>query len=160
MLLQLLLDEEAWLVVATTSGLAGLLGLVVNQWRRHVLSWSTATSALNLFLALWIAIMGTGHLTAVTAKIILGTLPANVKLWIAIPFGLAIAVPGWWLMALVGGIAQNDHGARRRAMALNGWLALVLAVPAAPVAGFAGLNLALLAWKRKKKETTMQEASA
>ncbi len=147
--MDILLDEDAWVLVATVTGLFAAIVLVVKLRRRQVSTRTKVTSTLNLFLALWIGIMGTGPLFAVTAKSILGTLPPNIHLWIAIPFGFAIAIPGWWLFGTGAALTRGERAAITTAILLNGWLALVLVIPATPVAGFAVLNLVLLTWQRK-----------
>ncbi len=76
--MDILLDEDAWVLVATATGLFAATVFVVKLRRRQVSTRTKVTSTLNLFLALWIGIMGTGHLFAVTAKSILGTLPPNI----------------------------------------------------------------------------------
>ena len=92
-MLNLLLKEESWLLVATTSAVLAVVALVIQTRRRHAPPMIIIASALSLFWGLWIAIMGTGHLFAVTTKTTLGTLPPNIHLWFAIPFGFAMAIP-------------------------------------------------------------------
>lgn len=55
--------------------------------------------AVILFFGLWVGIMGTGHLFAVTTKMILGILPPRIEPQHALSIGFAIAVPGWLLTA-------------------------------------------------------------
>ena len=150
-MLDVFLKEEPWLLLATTLGLIAVLALIIRLRRQQLSTRATITSALNLFFGLWIGIMGAGHLFAVTSKSLLGTLPPNIHLWIAIPFGFAIAVPGWWLVASLRALARQENPARKRAMALNGWLGLVLVIPAVPLVVLPAVNLALLAWQGKEK---------
>ncbi|MGH9788290.1 MAG: hypothetical protein ACRD4U_06280 [Candidatus Acidiferrales bacterium] len=159
-MIEILLDEDTWLILATALGGVAALGLTTIFLRRHARGWTTATMALNLFFALWIGIMGTGHLTAVTIKAVQGVLPPNIHLWIALPFGLAIAVPGWWLLAEIPRLVREEARARKAAILLNAWLVLVLLIPAAPVAAVAAVNCGLLMWKLRGRDDNMAAASA
>ena len=146
-MLDLILKEDVWFAFATSVGLVAILALIAHQRQQQRSKWTIAAAALNLFFGLWIGIMGIGHLVAVTIKAVLGTLPANVHLWIAIPLGFALAVPGWWLTALVRGLLAGDQGCRHQAMWLNAWLAVVTAAAGAgPVSVVPLMNL-VLAWK-------------
>ncbi len=146
-MLEVILKDETWLAVATSLGLLAILAMILRQRRQQRSKWTIVAGALNLFLGLWIGIMGLGHLVAVTIRAVQGTLPASVHLWIAIPLGFALAVPGWWLTALVRGILAGDQRARRRALWLNAWLIVVTATAGAgPVPVVPFVNLALT-WK-------------
>ena len=111
---------------------------------------TVVTSALCLFWGLWIGIMGTGHLFAVTTKSVLGALPPKIHLWFAIPFGFAMAIPGWWLVANIGGLTREEQKPWKRAIALNAWLGLVV-VTHGPLPLVAALNVILLVSQARKK---------
>jgi hypothetical protein len=51
------------------------------------------------FFSLWVAILGTGHLFAVTTKMMPGILSPRIQPPLALSIGFAIAVPGWLLTA-------------------------------------------------------------
>ena len=146
-MVELILKDETWVAVASSLGLLAILAMILRQRRHQQSKWTIVVGALNLFFGLWIGIMGLGHLVAVTIKAVQGTLPANVHLWIAIPLGFALAVPGWWLTALIRGLLAGDKRSRRRAMWLNAWLATATAAAGAgPVPVFPLTNL-LVTWK-------------
>ena len=91
-MLEMLLDEENWFPVVTP-----LTAFVAAASRRRVPAMLIVVGALGVFFGLWIGMMGTGHLFAVTTKLVLGILPPRIDPWFAIPFGFFIAVPGWSL---------------------------------------------------------------
>ena len=147
--LHLLLNDENWFPVVTPGAALVVLGFVVVARRRQVPTRAIITSGLNLFFGLWIAIMGTGHLFAVTTKIVLGILRPDIRPWVAISFGFAIAVAGWWLTVRIGRLTREDPRARKEAMWLNAWLILFLVIPAWPLVIPPLLNLLLLARQSK-----------
>ena len=148
-MVELILKDETWVVAATSLGLLAILAMILRQRQQQRSKWAIVAGALNLFFGLWIGIMGLGHLVAVTIKAVQGTLPANVDLWIAIPLGFALAVPGWWLTTLIRGLLAGDSSSRRKAMWLNAWLATVSAVAGAgPVPLFPLMNL-FVTWKAR-----------
>ncbi len=148
-ILEALLADDNWFPVVTPICLLAVAVFVVLARRRRVPGRLVAVSALNLFFGLWIGIMGTGHLFGVTAKLLLGILPPAIRLWIAFPFGFAIAVPGWWLVTLVRRLSRSDAAATRLAIWINAWLVLVLLVPAWPLVLPPVLNLAALIATRR-----------
>ena len=158
-MLNLLLKEESWLLVATTSAVLAVVALVIQTRRRHAPPMIIVASALSLFWGLWIGIMGTGHVFAVTTKSILGTLPPGIHLWFAIPFGFAMAIPGWWLVANTRGLTREEQSAWKRAILLNGWLTLVV-IAHLPLPLVAGLNVILLAIIGKRKSMILFAGSS
>ena len=51
----------------------------------------------NWFPVVLPVILATGHVFAITTKMMLGTLPHRIDPWFALPFGLAMAIPGYGL---------------------------------------------------------------
>ena len=115
-MLPALLDDENWFPVITPLALLVVIGFVVVARRRGIPARVITASAFNLFFGVWIGIMGAGHLFAVSTKAVLGILPPNIHLWIALPLGLTITVPGWLLTALVSGLMQERETAIREAI--------------------------------------------
>jgi len=143
-MLEVLLKDENWFPVVTpVTAFVAIAFLAIARRRRVPARW-IIVGALNLFFGLWIGIMGTGHLFAVTTKLILGILPLNVNPWVVLPFGFAIAVPGWWLTAKIHRLVTGDTRTRKEAMWLNAWLAAVLVVPAWPLVVLPLANLIAL----------------
>ena len=148
-MLEVLLKDENWFPVVTTVTAFVVITFLVIARRRRVPARWIIVGALNLFFGLWIGIMGTGHLFAVTTKMILGILPPNIHPWVALPFGFAIVVPGWWLTARIQRLVRGDTRTRKEAMWLNAWLAAVLVVPAGPLVVLPLASLIALAWLGK-----------
>lgn len=155
-MLDIVLKDDNWFLPAVVISLIAALVLIVGARRRQVPGRPTATGACNLFFAALIGILGVGHLFAVTTKTALGILPPQIHLWFAIPFGLALAGPAWWLALEVRGLVSEESASRRRSIWLNAWLALVLASagPAVVLASFAGVDLLLLLLTRKRPVAT------
>lgn len=159
-LLEALLKDDNWFPVVTPLCLLAVVAFISWARRRRVPTKAILNSSLNLFFGLWIGIMGAGHLFGVTAKAALGILPPNIRLWIAIPFGLAIAVPGWWLVVRVNLLMQGDRKAHRDAIWLNTWLAAALIVPAWPLVVPPLINLVALARTRSTARTSSADSKA
>lgn len=144
-MLTLVLNGDAWLLFAVTISAAAVIIFTIRHRQVSAPTGTKVASGFNLFFGTFMAIMGTGHTGAVITKLGLGILPPRVNLWYVIPLGFAMAVPAGLLIATAGGLRRADRSSRNRAMLLNGWLAVVLLVPAdaAPLAGLAALNILL-----------------
>ena len=153
-LLDLLLNEDLWFPTATAIALVAVMVLVFKQRRLNISRMIKVMCSLNLFYGLVIGIMGVGHLLAVTIKTVLGTLPPSTNGWFVFPLGLALAIPGWWLVTTVGGLTRNEKRTRLKAVALNVWLGIVLLVPALPLVLPAALNVLVLTRKRPDYDAT------
>lgn len=150
-MLEILLKDDNWFLPTAGVSLVAAVVLVIVARRRHIAGRIAATGACNLFFGLMIGILGIGHLFAVTTKTLLGILPPHIHLWFAIPFGLTLAGPAWWLTMEVRGLVKENSVSVKRAKWLNGWLALVLASQgiAVVLAVPAGVDLLLLfLWTR------------
>lgn len=143
-MVELILKEETWLLLTTSAGIIAALVALQRGWKRPIPRKLRAAAALSAFFGLAMGIGGVGHLIGVTTKLLLGTLPPNIHLWLAIPLGFALAVPGWWLLALVGRLHREDSAAKKKAIWLHSWLAAVLLVPAGPLLVFPALSIVLL----------------
>ena len=146
-MLGLLLNEDLWFPAATAVALLVVMAFVFRQHRLNISKRIRVVFGLNLFYGLVVGIMGFGHLLAVTIKTFLGTLPTSTNPWFVFPLGFALAIPAWWLVISVGGIARNEKPARLKAIVFNVWLGIVLLVPAWPLAIPAALNVLALARK-------------
>lgn len=138
-----ILNEGAWLAWSM------VLGAVVTGISTTRRSWRTletrdrVLTAMNIFYGCMIGTMGSGHLLAVTIKLVQGTLVPSV--WLMYPLGLVLAVPGLWL-ARAAFIAPRQPGKfESTAVQLNAWLGialLALGLHNFPLAAPAVLNLA------------------
>lgn len=155
----MLLRESLWFFSATEVSVLSAIGVVVIGRRQHAPTGVTITAALNLFFGVWIGIMGTGHLFAVTTKALLGVLRPDINLWFAIPFGLAMAVPGWWLVGQARALLRRNERSENQAMWLNAWLALVLIIPAGPPAALPAVNVILLLARRRRRRPLVRSAA-
>jgi hypothetical protein len=121
----LIVDEGKWLTVSMT---VALMALATLAWRhRHGPHprRRLVMAGMNLFVGVTLAMMGIGHLLAVTTKLALGTL-AGAPL-ILYPIGLAVSVPSWMIVLHTRELLRSDDVSGRTA-ALNAWLAGTLAV--------------------------------
>ena len=110
-----IVGEGNWLPIAMAIALA----TVAVQWMRHsrFAVRDRVMEAMNLFVGVTLLVMGTGHLLAVTTKLVQGSLNGSAALLYAI--GVAIVMPS----AL---IILNAN--RAKAAAFNGWMAATLVV--------------------------------
>ncbi len=148
-MLDLFLKDRTWLYMATPAALIGAAAVVAHARRRRLGRLTACLGAVHLFWALWIGIMGAGHIFAVTTMTLLGSLPASANPWFAIPYGFAISLPGWWLVRVTGGLLGHQRGARITAIALNTWLGLAVVLPAGPVVALPAAVLVLVAFTSK-----------
>ena len=147
-MLDLVLNEDLWFPVATGIALVATMGWVHGARSRDLSRRTKTAYGLNLFYGCLIGIMGFGHLQAVTIKTVLGTLPPSTNPWFVFPLGFALAIPAWWLVASLRGLARNEKRARRKAVVLNVWLGAVLLVFAWPLAVPAAADVLLLVRNR------------
>lgn len=156
-MLEIVLNEDIWFPAAAVIALTAVVVLITRGRQRRVAARTIAIAACNLFFGFSIGILGIGHLVAVTAKAVLGILPEGIRLWFAIPFGVALAGPAWWLTLQVGRLLTDEHVARKRALWLNAWLILVLASqgPAIVLAAPAVAGIILLLSTRAGRAATV-----
>ena len=81
-------------------------------------------AAMNLFVGVMLAVMGLGHLLAVTVKVLDGTLRGSPLL--LYPIGIAIVVPAAFIIRHTRHLLAGDD--RGTAIKLQGWLAVTLVV--------------------------------
>lgn len=119
-ILILIVDEAKWLPVAMTLAVVAVAILVARRRigeRRHMVM-----AAMNMFAGVMLAVMGAGHMLAVTAKLLQGTLEGSPV--VLYPIGVAVLVPSSLMIAHTRAILA-DGGARTTMF--NGWLAVTLA---------------------------------
>jgi hypothetical protein len=119
-LLTLVVDEAKWLPLAMTLAAGAVAMLVVRH--RSGERTHTVMAAMNLFAGVMLAVMGAGHLLAVTTKLLQGTLEGSPA--VLYPIGVAVLVPASLMIAHTRAILA-DGGARTTMF--NGWLAVTLA---------------------------------
>ena len=138
-IVDLILDESKWLFASL---LASAFAVAVRM--RGARGRGAIAGAMSLFYGWLIALMGSGHLLAVTLKLGQGTLdgsPARLYL-----LGLALAVPAWWM------VFAAMTASRRKLVGLNVWTGatlLVLGLHNAPLAAPAALDVAYLHHSRR-----------
>jgi hypothetical protein len=81
-------------------------------------------SLMNLFTGVMLLVMGTGHLLAVTTKLLQGTLRGSAPLFFAI--GIALVVPAWLIVRHTRAILAAADA--RSTVVFNAWMAITLAV--------------------------------
>ena len=99
-MIDLLLNEGSWFDVAVTIAALGLMWPLLARRGQPIPPDVRLIHGVILFLGFYIGIMGLGHLVAVTAKMVLGTLPPDSNLWRLFRIGFMIAVPAWLVVAL------------------------------------------------------------
>lgn len=161
-MLELILNKFFWLTAATGLGLLAVFAQTARLHGSGLPGNVRAAAGCNLFLGILFAILGTGHLVAVTTGAFLGTLSPDIKMSFLIPFGLALTLPGCLLLASVPGILAGQAGSCRTALAMNALLALVLLWNAPPVAVLPSLGFVLIFrirrdWWIRLDERTMTE---
>src|SRR5262245_33484232 len=122
-LVALIIDEGKWLTMSMGVALLAVAALLYRHRRPDLPVRRRVAAAMNLFFGVTIGAMAFGHLLAVTTKLALGTLEGSTPAFYAI--GVALAVPSWWLIFHTSRMLASDD-ADRRAMLLNGWLAITL----------------------------------
>jgi len=117
-----IVGEGNWLPMAM---MAALLASAVVYFRAAASTErSRMMATMNLFVGVMLAMMGVGHLLAVTVKLLDGTLRGSPLL--LYPIGIAIVVPAAIIIRHTRQlIAGDDRGA---AVKLHGWLAVTLVV--------------------------------
>ncbi|HJU41410.1 MAG TPA: hypothetical protein VJ691_01300 [Vicinamibacterales bacterium] len=129
-----MVGEGNWLPLAMGSGFvaAGLLLFAIRNTAIPLRQRILAT--MNLFTGVMLLILGSGHLLAVTTKLLQGTLRGSAALFYVI--GIAVVTPAWFLVRHTRAIL--DSGAPRTTVQLNLWMAITLVV-----LGIVNLPLAL-----------------
>lgn len=148
-MLELILNKYFWLASATGLGLLAVFSQAVRLHRSGVPAKTRAATGFNLFLGTWIAILGIGHLVAVTTGALLGTLSPHIELEFVIPFGLALTLPGALLLASNPGLLAGQPNCCKTALATNAFLALVLLWNTPPVAAFPAVGFWLI-WRTRE----------
>lgn len=111
-MLEMLLDGKNWFPVVTPLTAFVALAFVTLACRRHVPATVIVGGAFGVFVGLLIGILATGHVFAITTKIMLGILPPRIDPWFALPFGFAMAIPGYGLAWLASrSLWSGDSGA-------------------------------------------------
>ena len=108
-----IIGEGNWLPIA----MAVALATAAAQWMRHsrYAVRDRVMEAMNLFVGMTLVVMGTGHLLAVTVKLLQGTLSGSPALLYVI--GAAIMIPSTLIVFAAG---------RTTAAAFNGVMAVTL----------------------------------
>jgi hypothetical protein len=141
-IVQGILNEGAWLAGSMALSFAMVGVLAMRQRWRALSSRTRVLSAMNLFYGCMIGTMGSGHLLAVTIKLVQRTLEPSV--WVMYLLGLVLAVPGWWLARVAYQSAQESRRFETIALRLNAWLGVSLVglgLHNFPLAATAALNL-------------------
>jgi hypothetical protein len=114
-MLEKLLDGNNWFPVVTPLTALVALAFVAIAYRRRVRAVLIVGGAFGVFVGLFIGILATGHVFAITTKMMLGILPPRIDPWFALPFGFAMAIPGYGLAWLASrSLWSSDVGASTR----------------------------------------------
>jgi hypothetical protein len=96
-MLEKLLDGKNWFPFVTPLTAFVALAFVFSACHRRVPAAVIVAGAFGVFVGLFIGILATGHVFAITTKMMLGILSPRIDPWFALPFGFAMAVPGYGL---------------------------------------------------------------
>lgn len=96
-MLETLLDGKNWIPVVTPLTASVALAFVALARCRRVPAMLIIGGAVGVFVGLFVGILATGHVFAITTKMMLGILPPGIDPWFALPFGFALAIPGYGL---------------------------------------------------------------
>jgi hypothetical protein len=96
-MLEKLLDGKNWFPVVTPLTVLVALAFVALACRQRVRATLIVAGAFGVFAGLLIGILATGHVFGITTKMALGSLPPRIDPWFALPFGFAMAIPGYSL---------------------------------------------------------------
>ena len=118
-----IVGEGNWLPMAM---MAALLASAFVFLRAAAASTGRARvmATMNVFVGVMLAVMGLGHLLAVTVKVFDGTLRGSPLL--LYPIGIAIVVPAAFIIRHTRHLIAGDD--RGGAVKLHGWLAVTLVV--------------------------------
>jgi hypothetical protein len=119
----LIVAENKWLPLAMTVAAVSVSILIARQRGSAVPRSRLVMPAMNLFAGVMLATMGTGHVLAVTTKLLFGTLEGSPL--VLYPIGVAVLVPSWLVIAQTRAILENADTVRKTT-GLNVWLAVTL----------------------------------
>ena len=122
-LVALIVDEGKWLTISMGLALLSVGWLLVAHRSARIPVRRRVLAAMSLFFGVTIGVMASGHLLAVTTKLVLGTLEGSVGAFYTI--GVALAVPSWWLIYHTRNVLRED-GNERTTLGLNCWVVITL----------------------------------
>lgn len=123
-LVAFIVGEGNWLPLAMGSAFIASGVLFFALKGRAIPARRRILALMNLFTGVMLLVMGTGHLLAVTAKFLQGTLRGSALLFYAI--GMAIVLPAWFVTRHTRAILDVDDA--RTTVRLNAWMAITLGV--------------------------------
>jgi hypothetical protein len=114
-MLEKLLDGKNWFPVVIPLTAVVALAFVAMACRRRVPAVLVVGGAFGVFVGLFVGILATGHVFAITTKMMLGILPPRIDPWFALPFGFSMAIPGYGLTWLASrSLWSRNTGASAR----------------------------------------------
>jgi hypothetical protein len=142
-LVRLIVDESKWLPLSMGFAFLAAIALHLRHPESQLPGRRRVLAIMNLFFGVTILTMAFGHLSAVSTKLLTGSLLGSVPKLYAI--GIALIVPSFLLVLHTQQIlnVHADHG--RKTVLLNGWLAITLllfGVHNLPIATPAFINIA------------------
>jgi hypothetical protein len=119
-----IVGEGNWLPLAVGAALVASAAMSVTIKQQPLPQRQRVLALMNLFTGVMLLVMGSGHLLAVTTKLLQGTLRGSAPLFYAI--GIAIVVPAWLMVRHTPAIlaAADAH----TTVKLNAWMAITLGV--------------------------------
>jgi len=119
-----IVGEGNWLPLAmgTAFMASGVMFFSIRQ--RTIPQRQRILALMNLFTGVMLLVMGSGHLLAVTIKLVQGTLRGSALLFYVI--GVAVVAPAWFVIWNTRAILATAEA--RTTVKLNAWIAITLVV--------------------------------
>jgi hypothetical protein len=114
--------EGNWLPLAMGTALIAAGRLYFSSPARTVTRRRRILAVMNLFTGVMLLVMGSGHLLAVSTKLLQGTLRGSALIFY--PIGLAIVAPAWLITRHTPRILSADD--TRTTVRLQMWMAITL----------------------------------
>ena len=143
-----IVGEGNWLPLAMGSAFIAAAVLFFTFKDPDIPQRQRILALMNLFTGVMLLVMGTGHLLAVSTRLVQGSLRGSALLFYAI--GIAIVAPAWFVAHHTRAILAAHS--QRSTVILNAWMAITLAVLGVvnlPLAVPALCNIAYSAHRRR-----------
>ena len=119
-----IVGEGNWLPLAMAAAFLASGAMAFSIKQQPLPQRQRILALMNLFTGVMLLVMGSGHLLAVTTKLLQGTLRGSAALFYAI--GIAIVVPAWLMVRNTRAILAVADA--RTTLKLNAWMAITLGV--------------------------------
>ncbi|MGD9487156.1 MAG: hypothetical protein AB7W47_04000 [Calditrichaceae bacterium] len=123
-ILTIIIDESKWLTASMSLAFFISVYLLYSSRFTNQRLKTRILAAMNMFFAVTIGMMAFGHILAVSAKLIVGTLLGSVVLFYVI--GVVLALPSWFLAHHTWDRFMSRKGFNHKLIIFNTWLGITL----------------------------------